>query len=296
MARAPMHNGRMIALSVSPAARSPGLTRESPRRRSGRRSRSAVRRGFGRWRKHAQWAWRQLCAAPRPLRFVVIATTVLALFAAANLVYQVARKPTEMFFPVAGALDKMPAETWAEYGPLFREYSTAAITPELLAALAQVEGAGNPLARTYWRWRLTWNPLAIYRPASSAVGMYQMTDPAFAEARQACIRDHAVVDDCWFTGLYSRVLPSHAIQLAAVSLDRKVAAILAQQPRAPATAQQKQDLAALIHLCGAGPAKAFARRGFHLLPGQRCGAHDADRYLASVNAMKQQFLRLGAGA
>jgi len=33
---------------------------------------------------------------------------------------------------------------------VFREYSTAAITPELLAALAQVEGAGNPLARTYW--------------------------------------------------------------------------------------------------------------------------------------------------
>jgi cell envelope opacity-associated protein A len=32
---------------------------------------------------------------------------------------------------------------------VFREYSTAAITPELLAALAQVEGAGNPLARTY---------------------------------------------------------------------------------------------------------------------------------------------------
>ena len=49
--------------------------------------------------------------------------------------------------------------------------------------IAQVEGAGNPVARTYWRWRLTWNPFAIYQPASSAVGMYQMTDAAFAEAR-----------------------------------------------------------------------------------------------------------------
>ena len=284
MPRARMHNARMIALSVSSASRL------APRRRSRRRSRS----GLSRWRQHALWLWRQLCAAPRPLRIAVIATTVLALFAATNLVYQVARKPTEMFFPVAGALDKVPAATWAEYGPLFREYSTAIATPELLAALAQVEGAGNPLARTYWRWRLTWNPLAIYRPASSAVGMYQMTDAAFAEARQACIRDHAVVADCWFTGLYSRVLPSHAIQLAAVSLDRKVAAILAQQPRTKATAQQKQDLAALIHLCGPGPAKAFARRGFHLLPGQRCGAHDAARYLDAVNAMTRQFQRLGA--
>jgi hypothetical protein len=42
--------------------------------------------------------------------------------------------------------------------------------------------------------------------------MYQMTDAAFAEARQFCIHHHVVVEDaCWFTGFYSRVLPSHAI-------------------------------------------------------------------------------------
>ena len=34
----------------------------------------------------------------------------------------------------------------------------ATASPQLLAALAQVEGAGNPVATTYWRWRLTWNP------------------------------------------------------------------------------------------------------------------------------------------
>jgi hypothetical protein len=279
----------MIAMSALSATGVP------PRRRRRRRNWSALRRDFARWRKRALWGWTHFCAAPRPLRIAVIATAVLALCATTNLVYQVVRKPTEMFFPVAGALDKLPAATWAEYGPLFQEYSTPAVPPELLAALAQVEGAGNPLARTYWRWRLTWNPLAIYAPASSAVGMYQMTDGAFAAARQACIRDHAVTDDCWFTGLYSRVLPSHAIELAAVSLDRQVAAILARRPRhARATLQQRQELAALIHLCGAGPAKAFARRGFQLLPGQRCGAHDAARYLAAVTAMRLQFARLAA--
>jgi hypothetical protein len=51
----------------------------------------------------------------------------------------------------------------------------------------------------------------------------------------------------------------------AVFLDRKVAAILARRPNATATLQQKQDLAAMIHLCGAGPAKAFTRRGFRLI-------------------------------
>ena len=82
---------------------------------------------------------------------------VLAAFAATNLVYHVVRKPTELFFPVSRAFDKMPAETWRQYGALFREHSTRAITPELLAALAQVESNGNPVARTYWRWRLTWS-------------------------------------------------------------------------------------------------------------------------------------------
>jgi hypothetical protein len=236
------------------------------------------------------------------VRIVAIAAVVLAIFSAANLLYQVMRKPTEMFFPVSGALNKVPTETWRQYSPLFHEYSTATITPALLAALAQVEGAGNPVARTYWRWRATWHPFAIYQPASSAVGMYQMTDAAFAEARRYCIRQHAVVVDgawddwrsCWFNGLYTRVVPSHAIELTAVFLDRNVAAILVHRLNATASSQQMEDLAAMVHLCGAGPAKAFARRGFQLMPGERCGDHDVATYLTRVNAMKQQFLRLAA--
>jgi len=97
----------------------------------------------------------KLRAAPLALQLGAVALAVALLWLAANWVYQVARKPAELFFPVSGALNKAPAETWRQYGALFREHSTATITPELLAALAQVEGAGNPVARTYWRWRLT---------------------------------------------------------------------------------------------------------------------------------------------
>ena len=221
-------------------------------------------RRVGRWRKRARWVWCKLNAVPKTVRIVVIAATILAVFSAINLVYHVLRKPTEVFAPVSGAFNKTPLETWRKYAPLFREYSTASISPELLAALAQVESTGNPVASTYWRWRLTWNPFAIYQPASSSVGMYQMTDAAFAEARRYCIRDHIVVDDgCSLTGLDSRVLPSRAIELTAVFLDRKVTAILARPLKTAASAQQKRELAAIIHLCGASPAKAFARRGFH---------------------------------
>jgi hypothetical protein len=277
----------MATVSIR-AARAPS------RRGRSRRGRSLLRRSLREARRRARWARRRLKGAPRWAQIGVALSILLLVSAAANLAYQVARKPTELFFPIGSALDKSPAETWRDYGPLFRRYSTAAIPPELLAALAQVEGAGNPVARTYWRWRLTWHPFGLYEPASSAVGMYQMTDGAFAEARRFCIRDHAVVEECWLNGLYTRVLPSHAIELAAIYLDRKVAAILAERPPLHASARQKQDLAAIVHLCGAGPARAFARRGFRLAPGERCGDHAAAAYLSGVHGMARRFQSLAA--
>jgi hypothetical protein len=244
-----------------------------------------------------------LLAAPLAVRLVVVAVLVVTVWSAVNWVYQVFRKPTELFFPVSGALSKRPAETWREYGAYFMAHSTGIMTPDLLAALAQVEGAGNPVARTYWRWRLTWNPFELYRPASSAVGMYQITDATFREAKRFCIHDHVVVEEgpwydlrsCWFNVFYSRVVPSHAVEMTAALLDRGVATTLARHRLTTATLQQKQDLAALIHLCGAGAGEAYARRGLRLTPGQRCGDHPAGAYLAQVNAMKRQFARLASG-
>ena len=249
-------------------------------------------------------ALRAVLASPLAVRLVVGAVVVVALWSAANWVYQVMRKPTELFFPVSGALSKTPSETWRQYEPLFREHSTAVITPDLLAALAQVEGAGNPVARTYWRWHLTWNPFELYRPASSAVGMYQITDATFREAKHYCIHNHAVVEDgpwhdvrsCWFNSLYTRVVPSHAVELTSALLDRRVANILERQRIATATLQQKQDLAAVIHLCGVGPGDAYLKRGFRLTAGERCGDHDVRSYLARINRTKRVFARLATAA
>jgi hypothetical protein len=240
---------------------------------------------------------RALRSAPLPLRVVLVVGGAVALWFAANGVYQVVRKPSELFFPVSGTLSKTPTETWRAYAPTFRAHATPVITPTLLAALAQVEGAGNPVARTYWRWRPTWHPFELYRPASSAVGMYQITDGTFREAQRYCIHDHAVVEEgawhdlgsCWFNGLYARVVPSHAVETSAL-LDVQVA-----HARAWRSARRrcgKQDLAAVIHLCGAGAGDAFARRGFRLTREQRCGDHEVRRYLARVDAMKRVFARL----
>jgi hypothetical protein len=242
--------------------------------------------------------------APLAVHLLAGVVVALTLWAAVNWVYQVVRKPTELFFPVSGALYKTPTETWREYGPLFRAHATAVITPDFLAALAQIEATGNPLARTYWRWQMTTHPFEIYRPASSAAGMYQITDATFAEAKRYCVRDRAVVEDgpwhdlgsCWFNGLYVRVVPSHAIELTAAYLDRRVAATLARSRIATATLPQKQDLAAVIHLCGAGAGDAYARRGLRATAGQRCGDHDLRHYLARLNAMKRTFARIASSA
>jgi hypothetical protein len=130
--------------------------------------------------------------------------------------------------------------------------------------------------------------------------MYQITDAAFSEAKRYCIRDHVVVGDgpwhdwrsCWFNTLYMRVVPSHAVEMTSALLDRRVVEILARQRIEMATLQQKQDLAAVIHLCGAAAGEAYVRRNFRVSDGQRCGDHDVKAYLAQVNAMKRVFRRL----
>ncbi|WFU68877.1 transglycosylase SLT domain-containing protein [Bradyrhizobium sp. CB2312] len=246
-------------------------------------------------RRRARWARKTFSRAPRMVRIAAGLAILLASLALLNIAYHVIRKPTELFVFVGNSLDKDPSETWRQYGPLFRTYSTATITPELLAALAQIESSGNPVARTYWRWRWSFNPLAIYRPASSAVGLFQMTDPALGEAARFCVRGNAVTETgCGSASLYIRTIPSHAIELASAYLDRNVALVLALAGDVKASARQKQDLAAFIHLCGAGPATAYARRKFQILPGERCGDHLAASYVARVSAMKRQFLRLAA--
>jgi hypothetical protein len=279
----------MFAATIS------SVTRRGARSRRRRARRSAARR-------LAKRALRTLRGSPLSVRIAAATVLLMAVWAGANWIVQVARKPTEILHPISGSLAKTPVQTWRQYGSLFEEHSTAVITPELLAALAQVEGSGNPVALTYWRWRVSWNPFEVYQPASSAVGMFQITDGTFAEARRYCIHDHIVVEtdswhdprSCWFNALYTRVVPDHAVEMTAALLDRTVASTLARHSIASSSLQQRQDLAAIIHLCGAGVGDAYARRGFRLARGQRCGDHDARSYLTKVNALKRQFARLAA--
>ncbi len=236
-------------------------------------------------------------ASPPLARAIIIPILLFLLWFGTNWLYHTLNKPSEIFFPLDRSLNKHPVETWKQYEPLFRENSTAIITPDFLAALAQVEGAGNPVARTYWRWQLSWNPLEWYSPASSAVGMFQITEGTFGEAKRYCIHDHKVVEEgawhdwqsCWFNNLYTRVVPSHAIELTSAYLDRRVTELLGHSRLKTTTRRQKQDLAAVIHLCGAGAGRAYVARGLNLAAHQQCGAHNVSRYLKRLNVLKQGF-------
>jgi hypothetical protein len=269
------------------------VPRAQPAGRSRRKARGA--RG-GRFLR----AWRTFCRLPSALRWVSGSLLLITLVVAANWGVQVVRKPSELLFPVSDALNRTPAQTWRSYGYLFERHATARIPPELLAALAQVEASGNPLVRTYWRWSWSANPFEIYRPASSAVGMFQLIDGTYEQARELCIHDHVVVQSgpwdawhtCWFNSLYTRTVPSHAIEMTSAYLDRQVGIILARRQVAKASPLQVQRLATVIHLCGAGAGAAYARRGFTLRANQSCGAHATRGYLTRVEAMTREFRRL----
>ena len=272
------------------------------RARSGAKRLAALRVAFARFSDRIRRAYRMFRGTPPALQIAATLAVVVAIWGAANSVVQVWRKPTEMFFPVGQALAKTPAASWREYGPLFREHSTPAISPELLAALAQVEGAGNPVARPQWTWRWSRNPFEWYRPSSSAVGMFQITDAAFRDAKHYCIHDHAVAEDgpwyrldsCWFNGLYTRVLPSHAIEMTSALLHRSVSGTLARLKIREATQLQKEELAAVIHLCGGARGQVFAARAFQPGTGERCGTQDLRNYLLQLAELKRRFAALAA--
>jgi hypothetical protein len=288
-----------------------------PRRRHRSRRASAWREALrrivpARWRGplRGRWPtppearrWRAWLDAARRWPRTVWIPLAIAAIVALGVAYQVARKPTELLGAVAPSTTKTPESTWRAYGPLFGAHATEVVTPQLLAALAQTESAGDPLATPGWRLHWTWNPLDVYGPPSSAVGLLQLTDGAYADAKRLCIHDGRVARagpwydprGCWLNALYLRTVPSHAIEMTAAVLDDAVAQIVSERLLFRATLGERQRLAAVVHLCGKERGRAYAARGFRARAGERCGEHDLAQYVARVQRLEGEFARLAAG-
>lgn len=224
---------------------------------------------------------------------LVVGTALLA-----NWVYQVWRKPSEIIGLFEDGFRKGPRETWGTYAPVFRGKSTNIMTPDLLAALAQVESNGNPIARTYWKFRWTTDVTRLFAPASSAAGMFQITQGTFDEAKMFCVRDGRAVRvgvdvdaDCGVT-MYSRLLPAHAIEMTAARLHWHAENLLRRHRVRSATLRDKQNLATVIHLCGLAKGERFVRSNLRLTRIGRCGDHDPAAYVRRVAKLQREFRRL----
>ncbi len=247
---------------------------------------------------------RAVLASPPIVRAVVIPTLLLLLWLGVNWAYQTFHKPTEIFFPLDHSLNKQPGRDMEAIRIAFPRACDCGHHTGVSRRAGAGRGRGESCGTDLLAMATDVESLgAGIQPASSAVGMYQITDGTFSEATRYCIHDHVVVEDgpwhdlqsCWFNSLYTRILPSHAIELTAALLDRQVTQTIGPQRIGKVTLQRKQDLAAVIHLCGAGAGRAYAARGLRLTRNQRCGDHDVSDYLARINELKFEFAKPAAG-
>jgi hypothetical protein len=130
--------------------------------------------------------------------------------------------------------------------------------------------------------------------------MYQITDGTYAQAKRYCIHGNEVAQDgpwhawrsCWFNWLYLRVVPSHAAEMTSAFLHVSAERSLRRLGLSNVGLRRKQDLAAVMHLCGVAAGEEFARSRFGLSPGPRCGGQSVRAYLERVRAMQETFARL----
>ena len=219
------------------------------------------------------------------------------LLVVANWIYQVVNNPAVILSLFGGDSYKSSRSTWKAYRGLFKEHSTSVMTPKFLAAMAQVESAGNPMVIPQWRWRLTTNILRIYAPASTSAGLYQYTRPTFVDAKRFCIHNHQVTlsgsflnpRSCWFNGFYSRFWPSHAIEMTSARLHYYQERIVDKRTSGTVSLQKRQQLAAVIHLCGLRKGERFAKAGFNYSAIGSCGTHNPRKYYLRIRSYQQRF-------
>src|SRR5208282_5261293 len=165
----------------------------------------------------------------RPGRLGAFIYIVLGFFFV-NFFVQIYRKPTELLRFAKLGRSKTPQETWDEFGEDFRRHATDVITADFLAALVQAESSGDTLASPAWTWHWSTSPWRLYGPPSTAVGLLQITKGNFGVARTFCVQDGRVAregpwydrDACKFTGLYSRLVASHSIEMTSAFLHYNV--------------------------------------------------------------------------
>lgn len=219
--------------------------------------------------------------------FFIIFTLILLI----NYFFQIYRKPTELLSFLSSP--KTPYETWKSYSTLFIKHSLGAITPDFLAALAQVESSGNHWGSPSWRIRWT-GPIAdFYSPSSSSFGLFQTTVGTFNQSKKLCLKNGVILKQESYENLcpqnffYNRLIPSSIIQLTAIQLEYDIQKLSSIKTKAHSDLFKKQKTAALIHLCGKEQTRNFIMNG--LKKNSQCGTHNVQIYLNKIFYYKKIF-------
>ena len=227
-------------------------------------------------------------------RMVGGALILVGSFFAVNFLVQITRKPAEALGLLGLGRSRSVTETWRAFSHDFERHATEIIDPTFLAAMAQVESSGNPLATPKWRFRWSGSIWNWFAPESTSVGLFQFTDGAFARARKFCIHKGRVARDgpwhdwgsCWFNWAYLRISASDSIEMTSAYLHHEVTTSLGGRK---ASLANQRRLAAVIHLCGPGSAGKFIRSGFDLRSAGTCGRHDVRSYVETIERYEQQL-------
>lgn len=205
-----------------------------------------------------------------------------------NLVFQIYQNPIHIFSFVSRPFSKTPQQTWKQYGEVFQELGDSHLTPELLAAIAQVESNGNPLAAPAWKVEATTDLAQIFAPASSAFGLMQITKGTFESMRIiAKSEGHP-------TPIMTRLSARDQIQLSVLHLRRNIQEILGQKGWEKLDRKRTTSLASVIHLCGPEIGRRLTKSGFRAERLPRCGSHWPQVYIQRVWELRQTFEKMTA--
>jgi len=213
------------------------------------------------------------------------------------ILFQLIKKPTEIIGFAFNTQKKSIYKTWKTYRPLFESHSTEIIKPKFLAALAQVESGGDPLASPNWSFKFPSSFFNLFSPLSSSVGLYQFTTATFNKASRLCIHRGNVVktgkwydiQSCWFNALYTRLIPSDSIEVASAYLDVSVKKIMRAFRLKRLTKEKQEKLASVIHLCGYGRGKTLVRNNFNLNNMKNCGSHNVKNYYLKIKLYESKI-------
>jgi hypothetical protein len=223
----------------------------------------------------------------KKLQKLKIKVLVAALLAFSFCAYHIYHHPSLVFLPLSSSFYKTPTETWDSYGELFESYSSDKLAPEFLAALAQTESMGNPLALTYWSLSASLNPFHWFRPASTATGILQVTSPTWKEMKNFCLQDmklikHAQTGVCRGNLFRFRIFASHSVHLVSAWFhdfleDKRLGD------------RDTRKVLSVLHLCGKTKAKKFLRNSLNFKAIGRCGSHKPSLYFSKLERNYKQI-------